>query len=203
MDNSCSKIAHYSNSEVSRRMERSRSSKHSRHRTGSSSSDRIHRSPSPIERRRSRNLSDSRYYHKERRGLTERNDRMSQVETYSEKKRSRDLLIEEKAKEKLSVLSRLGIEIKLPQNDNKKKKLWGDKVVGSGNVWNNASFGDDQATEKFKRLMGMRSSSIELGASSGSVSKQQENLFKKMEEEYEIARQTTHTMRGIGLGFPK
>lgn len=31
--------------------------------------------------------------------------------------------------------------------------------------------------------------------------KKQEELFTTMEQQYEVARQVTHTMRGVGLGF--
>lgn len=31
--------------------------------------------------------------------------------------------------------------------------------------------------------------------------KKQEELFSSMEHQYEVARQVTHSMRGVGLGF--
>lgn len=31
--------------------------------------------------------------------------------------------------------------------------------------------------------------------------KQQEEMFSSMEQQYEVARTATHTMRGVGLGF--
>ena len=35
------------------------------------------------------------------------------------------------------------------------------------------------------------------------VQKKQAELFSNMEQQYEVARTTTHTMRGMGLGFAK
>ncbi|XP_041761702.1 arginine/serine-rich coiled-coil protein 2-like isoform X2 [Anopheles merus] len=39
------------------------------------------------------------------------------------------------------------------------------------------------------------------GKSTGDSIKKQEELFSTMEQQYEVARQVTHTMRGVGLGF--
>lgn len=33
--------------------------------------------------------------------------------------------------------------------------------------------------------------------------KKQEELFQAMQAQYEVARATTHTMRGVGLGFQR
>lgn len=33
--------------------------------------------------------------------------------------------------------------------------------------------------------------------------KKQEDLFQAMQAQYEVARATTHTMRGVGLGFQR
>lgn len=33
------------------------------------------------------------------------------------------------------------------------------------------------------------------------VLKKQEEMFSSMEQQYEVARTATHTMRGVGLGF--
>lgn len=37
--------------------------------------------------------------------------------------------------------------------------------------------------------------------STDSMAKKQEELFSSMEQQYEVARTATHTMRGVGLGF--
>uniref|UniRef100_A0A182S5R8 SMAP domain-containing protein n=1 Tax=Anopheles maculatus TaxID=74869 RepID=A0A182S5R8_9DIPT len=39
------------------------------------------------------------------------------------------------------------------------------------------------------------------GKAPGDSIKKQEELFSTMEQQYEVARQVTHTMRGVGLGF--
>lgn len=39
------------------------------------------------------------------------------------------------------------------------------------------------------------------GKLTGDSIKKQEELFSTMEQQYEVARQVTHTMRGVGLGF--
>lgn len=44
----------------------------------------------------------------------------------------------------------------------------------------------------------VQSSSTE---SSGDIVKKQEEMFEAMQAQYEVARATTHTMRGVGLGF--
>lgn len=36
---------------------------------------------------------------------------------------------------------------------------------------------------------------------SGDISKKQEEMFEAMQAQYDVARATTHTMRGVGLGF--
>lgn len=41
----------------------------------------------------------------------------------------------------------------------------------------------------------------ESGGSGTEVLKKQEEMFSSMEQQYEVARTATHTMRGVGLGF--
>lgn len=107
-----------------------------------------------------------------------------------------------RAREKLSVLAKLGIELKLPEQD-KKRKLWTtEKPSGCGTAWQAASFADGKLTAKFQRLMGIKSKEDKLSGNEAPV-QDQEQLFKRMEAEYEVARQTTHTLRGAGLGFSK
>ena len=77
-------------------------------------------------------------------------------------------------------------------------------------------------TEKFRKLMGIsRSSDVQEGtpssppppqpsssssssaasAKGSDVSATQETLFQDLERQYAIGRMTTHTHRGLGLGF--
>lgn len=84
----------------------------------------------------------------------------------------------------------------------------------TNNKWEETRFSQDtdgKVATKFLRLMGMKDatpkpSEVAAGAAPGSstapdaISKQSE-LFSTMEAQYEVARQVTHTMRGMGLGF--
>lgn len=78
----------------------------------------------------------------------------------------------------------------------------------SFNKWEATNFGNEQANEKFRRLMGIKganqapptkasSSSVPLSAAGQNTAK----LFADQEEQYERARAITHTQRGLGLGF--
>lgn len=53
---------------------------------------------------------------------------------------------------------------------------------------------------KFKRLMGIKNVGEGSNAATD-VLKKQEEMFSSMEQQYEVARTATHTMRGVGLGF--
>ncbi|TMW44365.1 hypothetical protein DOY81_010554, partial [Sarcophaga bullata] len=103
----------------------------------------------------------------------------------------------------------------------KRKLIWGaKKSEDSASKWGHAQFSQDQdgkVASKFMRLMGIKSSaSAESSASptdnekksTSSTSppnsadvKSREAMFSSMEQQYEVARQVTHTMRGVGLGF--
>lgn len=99
----------------------------------------------------------------------------------------------------------------------KRKLLWSHKTAESKDVssniskWEQAKFSQDKdgkVASKFLRLMGVKSNakpgeddSAKPGTSSGDSIKKQEELFSTMEQQYEVARQATHTMRGVGLGF--
>jgi len=82
--------------------------------------------------------------------------------------------------------------------------------VKNSSVWQGTKFAQDQdgkMTAKFHRLMGMKSAPQGEDTPSGTSSnasnilKKQEELFSSMELQYEVARATTHTQRGVGLGF--
>lgn len=107
----------------------------------------------------------------------------------------------------------------------KRKLLWSHKTAESKDVstniskWEQAKFSQDKdgkVASKFLRLMGVKdgqktagdtaaapgtSGSSSGGTGSGDSIKKQEELFSTMEQQYEVARQVTHTMRGVGLGF--
>ncbi|XP_017786749.1 PREDICTED: uncharacterized protein ZC262.2 isoform X6 [Nicrophorus vespilloides] len=77
----------------------------------------------------------------------------------------------------------------------------------TGKVWETTIFAQDQdgkQASKFKRLMGIREpagGNGSNGAKPTDMVKKQEELFHTMEQQYEVARTATHTMRGVGLGF--
>lgn len=62
---------------------------------------------------------------------------------------------------------------------------------------------DGKVTAKFKRLMGIKDdlpTTPAVGAKPD-ILKKQEEMFNNMEQQYEVARATTHTQRGVGLGY--
>lgn len=110
----------------------------------------------------------------------------------------------------------------------KRKLLWSNKkalMTGAGgssvagghesapvttNKWEMTKFSQDtdgKVASKFLRLMGMKDAPKQAAESSGGsagqpdVLKKQSEMFSTMEHQYEVARQVTHTMRGMGLGF--
>lgn len=86
-------------------------------------------------------------------------------------------------------------------------------AVSSTNTWLATTFTEDQdgkMTAKFKRLMGIKgevaaaasaSSSTPSSGQKPDILKKQEEMFSNMEQQYEVARATTHTQRGVGLGY--
>ncbi|KAG8185485.1 hypothetical protein JTE90_019743 [Oedothorax gibbosus] len=73
-------------------------------------------------------------------------------------------------------------------------------------VWNKLTFAQDQdgkMTAKFRKLMGIKSeeNAQSEAEEKESVLKQQEELFRNLDQQYEMARMTTHTQRGVGLGY--
>ena len=59
-------------------------------------------------------------------------------------------------------------------------------------------------TEKFRKLMGIKGNveGIEVDEKlTEEQLKKQEELFRQLDRDYEFARMTTHTHRGVGLGF--
>lgn len=54
---------------------------------------------------------------------------------------------------------------------------------------------------KFRKLMGMKQGGDGEEEETGEATKKQEELFTQLDKEYQFARMTTHTHRGVGLGF--
>ncbi|KYQ54990.1 Arginine/serine-rich coiled-coil protein 2 [Trachymyrmex zeteki] len=154
---------------------------------------------------------------------------------------------EEKGRNKLAQLEKLGIELKPPEGGDtvmlggvqgeqsyynplatatqgkyaeqiqKRKLLWANKskqddgnststAASTANTWMGTTFTHDQdgkVTAKFKRLMGIKGdlpNAPAVGAKPD-ILKKQEEMFNNMEQQYEVARATTHTQRGVGLGY--
>ncbi|CAG0884708.1 unnamed protein product [Darwinula stevensoni] len=105
--------------------------------------------------------------------------------------------------------------LKYAEQEKKKKLLWGKKETGEAStsvkVWKNMSFAQDQdgkMTAKFKKLMGIKDPSgsgesrePEPAKASEELLKKQAELFENLDQQYEMARMSTHTHRGVGLGY--
>lgn len=84
------------------------------------------------------------------------------------------------------------------------------QAAGSSKEWKAVAYtqdGDSKAAAKFRKLMGIKEGSEEgegpgpAGQEDTELAKKQEELFRNLDKEYEFARMTTHTHRGVGLGF--
>lgn len=77
--------------------------------------------------------------------------------------------------------------------------------------WKSAFISEDdgKTASKFLKLMGMKNSegSVEKAGNedmqkmSEEQRRKQQELFQRLDQEYQFARMTTHTQRGVGLGF--
>uniref|UniRef100_F6QJH8 Arginine/serine-rich coiled-coil protein 2 n=1 Tax=Ciona intestinalis TaxID=7719 RepID=F6QJH8_CIOIN len=89
----------------------------------------------------------------------------------------------------------------------KRKKLWSKAEVISlsisGSVWSKMTLGDNKTDEKFAKLMGIKSNAKGVGTEvdADGVMKKQQELMSNLDMQYQQARITTHTQRGVGLGF--
>ncbi|OQV16520.1 hypothetical protein BV898_09359 [Hypsibius exemplaris] len=80
-------------------------------------------------------------------------------------------------------------------------------------VWQNVTFSGDEdgrVANKFKKLMGLKETDPSAGSSSSGADAgsapapphvKQEDLFRNLDRQYEMARLTAHTQKGVGLGF--
>ncbi|XP_030040187.2 arginine/serine-rich coiled-coil protein 2 isoform X2 [Manduca sexta] len=96
--------------------------------------------------------------------------------------------------------------------DQKRKLLWSNKNKSDAEEaakWSGTRFAQDsdgKQVSKFMRLMGIKEPAAvkpENTDKNGDPIKKQEELFQAMQAQYEVARATTHTMRGVGLGFQR
>lgn len=79
-------------------------------------------------------------------------------------------------------------------------------AASTTNTWVGTTFTHDQdgkVTAKFKRLMGIKDDlpTAPTAGAKPDILKKQEEMFNNMEQQYEVARATTHTQRGVGLGY--
>ncbi|XP_013781116.1 arginine/serine-rich coiled-coil protein 2-like isoform X2 [Limulus polyphemus] len=110
--------------------------------------------------------------------------------------------------------------LKYAEQQQKRKLLWQatkekEKAPASSTLWEKLSFSQDQdgkMTAKFRKLMGIKEEGGDVGCSESvegnpqpqtedEALKQQESLFRDLDQQYEIARMSTHTHRGVGLGY--
>ncbi|XP_072939632.1 uncharacterized protein [Epargyreus clarus] len=94
----------------------------------------------------------------------------------------------------------------------KRKLLWSNKNKSEAEEaakWSGTKFAQDtdgKQVSKFMRLMGIKEPAAvkpEPTSATADPNKKQEELFQAMQAQYEVARATTHTMRGVGLGFQR
>lgn len=103
--------------------------------------------------------------------------------------------------------------LKYAEQVQKRKLLWSkakDHKEDKEKEWQGSTFTSDQdgkVSAKFRKLMGMKDSDgkeehgeIPVEMTEEQKRKQAE-LFSRLDKEYEFARMTTHTQRGVGLGF--
>ncbi|KAM8865577.1 arginine/serine-rich coiled-coil protein 2 [Synchiropus picturatus] len=99
---------------------------------------------------------------------------------------------------------------KFAEQEKKRKMLWQGKKEGdksqTAELWEKLNFGNKDQNVKFRKLMGIK------GDEEGEASKplndeglktlqKQEEMFRNLDVQYEMARSQTHTQRGMGLGF--
>ncbi|XP_067133322.1 arginine/serine-rich coiled-coil protein 2-like isoform X1 [Centruroides vittatus] len=113
--------------------------------------------------------------------------------------------------------------LKYAEQVQKRKLLWQankekpeQSKPSSASLWENMTFAQDQdgkMTAKFRKLMGIKAEGNpsenaqeeekekEKPSAPDDVVKKQEALFRDLDQQYEMARMSTHTHRGVGLGY--
>ncbi|KAL1240354.1 Arginine/serine-rich coiled-coil protein [Trichinella pseudospiralis] len=106
-------------------------------------------------------------------------------------------------------LIRQSISEKLMKKVNERKLLWKGNNSTAKKHWEEAlsTCEDKKSMEKFRKLIGMKDGNgkeKEPGTSSTedtTSGRKQEELFNNLNKQYEMARLSTHTRRGCGLGY--
>lgn len=100
--------------------------------------------------------------------------------------------------------------MKFAEQEKKRKLLWQGKKEGdksqTAELWEKLNFGNKDQNVKFRKLMGIKGeeeagSSAVLNDDGLKTLQQQEEMFRNLDVQYEMARSQTHTQRGMGLGF--
>ncbi|KAM4707891.1 arginine/serine-rich coiled-coil protein 2 isoform 2-T2 [Discoglossus pictus] len=99
--------------------------------------------------------------------------------------------------------------MRFAEQEKKRKMLWQGKKEGdksqSAEIWEKLNFGNKDQNVKFRKLMGIKkedeAGTSALNCESFRTLKQQEEVFRNLDAQYEMARSQTHTQRGVGLGF--
>ncbi|XP_056274418.1 arginine/serine-rich coiled-coil protein 2 isoform X1 [Pseudoliparis swirei] len=100
--------------------------------------------------------------------------------------------------------------MKFAEQEKKRKMLWQGKKEGdksqTAELWEKLNFGNKNQNVKFRKLMGIKGEdetevSKPLNEESLKTLQKQEEMFRNLDVQYELARSQTHTQRGMGLGF--
>ncbi|XP_068166458.1 arginine/serine-rich coiled-coil protein 2 isoform X2 [Antennarius striatus] len=100
--------------------------------------------------------------------------------------------------------------MKFAEQEKKRKMLWQGKKEGdksqTAELWEKLNFGNKDQNVKFRKLMGIKGddeaeSSKPINDEGMKTLQKQEEMFRNLDVQYEMARSQTHTQRGMGLGF--
>ncbi|KAK5910268.1 hypothetical protein CesoFtcFv8_004119 [Champsocephalus esox] len=102
--------------------------------------------------------------------------------------------------------------MKFAEQEKKRKMLWQGKKEGdksqTAELWEKLNFGNKNQNVKFRKLMGIKGEDeVEpevaqpLNEEGLKTLQKQEEMFRNLDVQYEMARSQTHTQRGMGLGF--
>ncbi|XP_060927418.1 arginine/serine-rich coiled-coil protein 2 isoform X3 [Limanda limanda] len=100
--------------------------------------------------------------------------------------------------------------MKFAEQEKKRKKLWQGKKEGDKSqtteLWEKLNFGNKDQNVKFRKLMGIKDEdeaevAKPLNEEGLKTLQKQEEMFRNLDVQYEMARSQTHTSRGMGLGF--
>uniref|UniRef100_A0A3Q0QWQ8 Arginine/serine-rich coiled-coil protein 2 n=1 Tax=Amphilophus citrinellus TaxID=61819 RepID=A0A3Q0QWQ8_AMPCI len=97
--------------------------------------------------------------------------------------------------------------MKFAEQEKKRKMLWQGKKDGeksqTAELWEKLNFGNKDQNVKFRKLMGIKVTEAAKPLNDEGIKtlQKQEEMFRNLDVQYEMARSQTHTQRGMGLGF--